>query len=49
MADVQEHVAVYYNSQLLISTLGYTTPMNYEKWNAPRMVDTAKPQNEAVS
>lgn len=31
MADVREYVAVYYNSQRLHSTLGYTTPMNYEK------------------
>jgi len=31
MADVREYVAVYYNSQRLHSTLGYMTPMNYEK------------------
>ena len=31
MADVREHVAVYYNSRRLHSTLGYTTPMDYEK------------------
>jgi putative transposase len=31
MADIREYVAVYYNSQRLHSTLGYTTPMNYEK------------------
>ena len=31
MADVREYVAVYYNSKRLHSTLGYTTPMNYEK------------------
>ena len=31
MADVREYVAVYYNFQRLHSTLGYTTPMNYEK------------------
>ena len=31
MADVREYVAVYYNSRRLHSTLGYTTPMDYEK------------------
>ena len=31
IADVREYVAVYYNSQRLHSTLGYKTPMNYEK------------------
>ncbi len=31
MADVREYVAVYYNSKRLHSTLGYTTPMDYEK------------------
>ena len=31
IADVREYVAVYYNSKRLHSTLGYTTPMNYEK------------------
>ena len=31
MADVREYVAVYYNSKRLHSTLGYKTPMNYEK------------------
>jgi transposase InsO family protein len=31
MADVREYVAVYYNSKRLHSTLGYTTPLNYEK------------------
>jgi len=31
IADVREYVAVYYNSRRLHSTLGYTTPMNYEK------------------
>jgi len=31
MADVREYVAVYYNSKRLHSTLGYMTPMNYEK------------------
>jgi putative transposase len=30
-ADVREYVAVYYNSKRLHSTLGYTTPMDYEK------------------
>ena len=30
-ADVREYVAVYYNSKRLHSTLGFTTPMNYEK------------------
>ena len=29
-ADVREYVAVYYNSRRLHSTLGYTTPMDYE-------------------
>ena len=29
--DVREYVAVYYNSRRLHSTLGYTTPMDYEK------------------
>jgi len=31
MADVREYVAVYYSLKRLHSTLGYTTPMNYEK------------------
>ena len=31
IVDVREYVAVYYNSKRLHSTLGYTTPMNYEK------------------
>ncbi len=31
IADVREYVAVYYNSRRLHSTLGYMTPMNYEK------------------
>jgi transposase InsO family protein len=31
IADVREYVAVYYNSKRLHSTLGYTTPINYEK------------------
>ena len=31
IADVREYIAVYYNSKRLHSTLGYTTPMNYEK------------------
>ena len=31
IADVREYVAVYYNSKRLQSTLGYMTPMNYEK------------------
>jgi transposase InsO family protein len=31
IADVREYVALYYNSMRLHSTLGYTTPMNYEK------------------
>jgi hypothetical protein len=31
IADVREYVAVYYNARRLHSTLGYKTPMNYEK------------------
>jgi putative transposase len=31
IADIREYVAVYYNSKRLHSTLGYKTPMNYEK------------------
>jgi len=31
ISDVREYVAVYYNSKRLHSTLGHTTPMNYEK------------------
>ena len=31
IADVREYVAVYYNSRRLHSTLGYTTPLDYEK------------------
>lgn len=31
IADVREYVAVYYNSRRLHSTLGYKTPMEYEK------------------
>jgi transposase InsO family protein len=31
IADVREYVAAYYNSRRLHSTLGYMTPMNYEK------------------
>lgn len=31
VADVREYVAVYYNSQRLHSTLGYKTPLDYEK------------------
>ena len=31
IADVREYVAVYYNSRRLHSTLGYRTPMDYEK------------------
>ena len=30
IADVREYVAVYDNSRRLHSTLGYTTPMDYE-------------------
>jgi putative transposase len=31
IADIREYVAVYYNSKRLHSTLGYMTPMDYEK------------------
>lgn len=31
VADVREYVAVYYNSKRLHSTLGYRTPIDYEK------------------
>jgi len=31
IADVREYIAVYYNSTRLHSTLGYKTPMDYEK------------------
>jgi hypothetical protein len=31
IADVREYVAVYYNSKCQHSTLGYRTPMDYEK------------------
>ena len=31
IADVREYLAVYYNSRRLHSTLGYKTPLNYEK------------------
>ncbi len=31
MADVREYVAAYYNSKRLHSTLGYQTPLNFEK------------------
>ncbi len=31
MADVREYVAVYYNARRLHSTLGYKTPLDYEK------------------
>ena len=31
IADVREYVAVYYNAHRLHSTLGYTTPIDYEK------------------
>lgn len=31
IADVREYVAVYYNSRRLHATLGYTTPMDYER------------------
>ena len=31
IADVREYVAVYYNAKRLHSTLGYTTPLDYEK------------------
>jgi len=31
IADVREYVAMYYNSKRLHSTLGYMTPLNYEK------------------
>jgi transposase InsO family protein len=31
IADVREYVAVYCNSKHLHSTLGYTTPLNYEE------------------
>ena len=31
MADVREYVAAYYNSKRLHSTLGYATPLDYEK------------------
>ena len=30
IADVWEYLAVYYNSRRLRSTLGYTTPMDYQ-------------------
>jgi transposase InsO family protein len=31
IADVREYLPVYYNWKRPHSTLGYTTPMNYEK------------------
>ena len=31
IADVREYIAVYYNSKRLHSTIGYKTPMDYEK------------------
>jgi transposase InsO family protein len=31
ISDVREYVAVYFNSKRQHSTLGYRTPMNYEK------------------
>ena len=31
IADVRAYVAVYYNAHRLHSTLGYTTPINYER------------------
>ena len=31
IADVREYVAVYYNAKRLHSTLGYKTPLDYEK------------------
>ncbi len=31
ITDVREYVAVYYNSKRLHSTLGYKTPLDYEK------------------
>jgi len=31
IADVREYVAIYYNSMRLHSTLGYKTPLDYEK------------------
>ena len=31
IADAREYVAVYYNAQRLHSTLGYNTPLDYEK------------------
>lgn len=31
IADIREYVAVYYNAQRLHSTLGYKTPLDYEK------------------
>jgi transposase InsO family protein len=31
IADVREYVAVYYNSKRLHSTLGYKTPLDYER------------------
>ncbi len=29
--DIKEYVAIYYNAKRLHSTLGYMTPLNYEK------------------
>ena len=31
IADVREYVAMYYNAKRLHSTLGYTTPIEFEK------------------
>ncbi len=31
MADIREYVAIYYNAKRLHSTLGYQTPVNFEK------------------
>ncbi len=31
ITDVQEYVAVYCNAQISHSTLGYKTPLDYEK------------------
>ena len=36
IADVREYVAAYYNSKRLHSTLGYTTPIDYE-YNPSKM------------
>ena len=48
--DVREYIASYYNSKRLHSTLGCTTPINYENIlnNVRNRLTTTNPNNERI-